>query len=83
MLHATWPPNVGPNYMPTWSRAAHLDIDVDEPVKTVNLEGEYIAVPLSDSLVIWHWYANKWATISCTPDQVRKTFAIQIDLYLS
>lgn len=59
--------------MPTWSRAAHLEIGIDEPIRSISLEGEYIAIPLSDSIIVWDWQADQWATVNVADGNVRMT----------
>jgi hypothetical protein len=72
VLHATWPPGGVPNHMPTWSRAAYLNVDTREAIRSIVLEGQYIAVPLSDSLIIWHWHTGEWVTLRSASEKVSR-----------
>jgi sulfite reductase alpha subunit-like flavoprotein len=76
VVFATWDSNTEGSHFPTWSRAAHLDINVDESITSMSLEGSCVTIPLSDSAIIWNWETDEWATIYPQNDGAVSRFSL-------
>ncbi|KAF8323061.1 hypothetical protein DL93DRAFT_2162259 [Clavulina sp. PMI_390] len=82
VLHATWPSNTSSGQLPTWSRAAFLEVDIDEPIRALCLEGDHITVPFSSSVLLWNWAIDRWTTISPVPGNVRDAWVTGTHIFI-